>query len=128
MEDLFGDYSSVIRLKKTDFNITNKNLLINNKNFKNKQGLIIFNAPWCSHCRKSVDIFNDIAQQYLHKYPIGSVNMQDYDNENDHLHQYISIKTYPKIMIVSKDGTLHQYKGDISRDSLLFHIVSTTED
>ena len=81
-KNIYGENKGIIELKYKDFIVKKNKLFINNKFFDENKGLIIFYAPWCSHCKKMSDYLIDLALDNLNIFPIGSVNIEDIKNEN----------------------------------------------
>jgi len=116
--DDFYKKSSVITLIKTDFD--NKKVV--NKDFKNKNGLIVFYAPWCSHCQAMIDMWKNIATTFKYRFIIGAVNVEDVDHDNGKLLKTFNIGKYPTIKYVTKTGNVVKYTGVRTEDDLLFFI------
>ena len=116
--------SQVKELKLKDFKIVNGKPVLNNKYFNGKYGLIIVYAPWCIHCKASTNTWNELATQYNYVFPIGAINAEDLDNGNDELSSMLSVKSYPTVYTVNKNGKLAKYKFDESKDELIYYISS----
>ena len=121
-KNIYGKNKGIIELKYKDFIVKKNKLFINNKFFDENKGLIIFYAPWCSHCRKMSDYLIDLALNNLNIFPIGAVNIEDTKNKNYKLTQIAQIKQIPTIMYINKDGSLKYYKYDISIENLKYFI------
>ena len=121
-ENIYGENKGIIELKYKDFIVKKNKLYINNNFFDENKGLIIFYAPWCSHCRKMSDYLIDLALNNLNIFPIGAVNIEDTKNKNYKLTQIAQIKQIPTIMYISNDGSLKYYKYDISIENLKYFI------
>ena len=121
-KNIYGENKGIIELKYKDFIVKKNKLFINNKFFDENKGLIIFYAPWCSHCRKMSDYLIDLALNNLNIFPIGAVNIEDTKNKNYKLTQIAQIKQIPTIMYINKDGSLKYYKYDISIENLKYFI------
>ncbi len=121
-ENLYTKYSGVIELTSKDFIIENKRVIVTQKNFKNKYGLIVFYEPWCPHCKEMVEMWSDLAIQFLHKFPIGAVNCEKKDNYP--IRNKLKIQFYPTIKMVNKNGTLSDYIDSSNKDELIYHICT----
>ena len=121
-KNIYGKNKGIIELKYKDFIVKKNKLYINNNFFDENKGLIIFYAPWCSHCKKMSDYLIDLALDNLNIFPIGSVNIEDTKNKNYKLTQIAQIKQIPTIMYISNDGSLKYYKYDISIENLKYFI------
>ena len=122
-DDIYKEYSGVIELKYKDFKIINKKIYITNKNFieKNK-GLIVFYAPWCKHCNIMGDDYSELAIVYKNIFPLGAVNIEDINNNNDLLSSAAKIKTYPTIKKIGKNGLLQNYDTKFNKDNIVYYI------
>ena len=75
----YGINDPVIELVGKDF----KNKKIINKEFINKNALIKFYAPWCSHCSNMVYDLNFLAKNLKsHGFKVGAVNTQNITNKD----------------------------------------------
>lgn len=124
MVDFYPKSSPVKELKYKDFKYINKKPVITNKNFKGKTGLLLVYAPWCKHCKGFTELWNDLAQQYNYLFPMGALNAEDIHNQNHQISSDLSVKFYPTIFVVSKNGRLTKYKYDETRDELTYFINS----
>lgn len=95
---------------------------VDNENFKNKKGLIIFYAPWCGHCQSSANMWKTISTAFKNKFPIGVVNCEDVKNNNHLLLKTFNIKAYPTIKYVTQNGTVYNYKGKTDKDDIIYFI------
>jgi len=121
-KNMYGINKGIIELKYKDFIIKNNKIFINNNFFDENKGIIMFYAPWCSHCKQISDYLIDLALDNLNIFPIGAVNIEDTKNENYKLTQKAKIIQIPTIMYISKDGSLKYYKYDITIENLKYFI------
>jgi len=110
MESLYDKKSGVRELNLFDF----KGKKVN---FKGKEGLINFYAPWCGHCRKMKDLWSELAIHFKDRFIIAAVNCEDPYNYN--LRWRFNITCYPTLKFVNKRGQLEDYDGEIEKDELL---------
>lgn len=120
MNDLYR-YTSVKELKFKDFDINNKKINVKLDTINKKFGILIFYRPDCKHCKDSVYIWSQLAENFK-KFNIMSYNVEDFDNKNDEISQYISIPSFPKIKYITKNGTLKKFDEKLDYDSLFFYI------
>jgi thiol-disulfide isomerase/thioredoxin len=118
-QNLYSPYSGVLELSQGDFK---KKKLIN-KDFKGKQGILIFYAPWCGHCRSMVREISELAIQFRYIFPFGTVNCEN-PNNND-ICQEFAVEKFPTIF-VTKNGKVRSYNGSRQKDDLLEYIYSET--
>lgn len=121
-EDLYSQYSGVIELKTNDFKIEKKKVTVINNNYTDKNGLIIFYAPWCEHCQSIVEIWSEFAIYFKHKFIIGAVNCEDPNAYG--IRDKLRISVYPTIYYVSKNGNLTKYKGEKEKDEIMEYICT----
>ena len=121
-QNLYDKFSGVIELRSKDFNITDNKVTIINKEFKNKNGLINFYAPWCPHCKTMVEQWSDLAIQFKHKFAIGAVNCENKNNYK--IRNKLRIVQYPTIKSVSKNGIISKYDGEYMKDDMIFYICN----
>lgn len=124
MVDFYPKTSSVKELKYRDFKYVNNKPILKHKKFKGKNGMVLVYAPWCQHCKGFTETWNDLAQQYNYIFPLGAINAEDIDNRNHQLSSDLSVKAYPTIFYVSKNGRLTKYKHDETRDELIYFMSS----
>ena len=124
MADLYPKSSLVKELKYKDFQYINNKPVLKHPKFKGRHGLIMVYAPWCQHCKGFTDVWNDLAIQYNYIFPIGAVNAEDIINKNHEISSDLSVRAYPTIFYVNKNGKLSKYKHDETRDELLYYISS----
>ncbi len=119
-KDIYKDSSGVIELKNKDFSINSKK--VTNKNFKNKNGLIVFYAPWCNHCQKMAEMWSDLSVQFKNIFILGAVNCEDVNNYP--IRNKLKIRMYPTVKYVTKNGTLYNYEGKMDKDDIIYFITS----
>lgn len=122
--DLYTKQSPVKELKFKDFKYVNRKPVLKHKKFKGKQGMVMVYAPWCTHCKGMTDIWNELALQYNYIFPLGAINAEDISNRNHEITEDLSVKYYPTIYYVNRNGKLSKYKHEESRDELIFFISS----
>ncbi len=121
-KNLYTKFSGVIELTSTDFNITKNKVTVINKEFKDKYGLINFYAPWCSHCKKIVELWSDLAIQFKHQFIIAAVNCEK--KENYEIRNKLRIQEYPTIKFVTKSGSIYDYHNGITKDDFIYYICT----
>ncbi len=121
-KNLYDKFTGVVELTSKDFNITDKNVTVINKNFKNKYGLLNFYAPWCPHCKTMVELWSDLAIQFKHKFVIGAVNCENKNNYK--IRDKLRILQYPTIKSVSKNGIVSKYDVEYMKDDMIFYICN----
>ena len=121
-KDIYGNDKYIPELKYNDFIYKNKILYINNEYFSSKKGIIIFYAPWCSHCIKISELFIDLAYSNINLFSIGAVNSENIEEGNDKLSIYANIKYFPTLKIIDDDGSLKDYPYEYNADNLIYYI------
>lgn len=112
-KDLYELDSGITELKYNDF-IKKNNSYNLKKNVNN--GLLIFYAPWCSHCKVLSTELKKIANDYINKFYIGVINIEDIVNKNDILSNSFNIKQYPTYFEIKN--------GKIKKINTLFNDIS----
>ena len=95
---------------------------VDNENFKDKRGIIVFYAPWCGHCKSSAEMWRSISTTFKNKFPIGVVNCEDTEKNNHLLLRTFNIKAYPTIKYVTRNGTVYNYKGKENKEDIIYFI------
>jgi thiol-disulfide isomerase/thioredoxin len=119
-KDLYDLDSGIIELKYNDF-IKKNNDYYTKKNIK--EGLLIFYAPWCKHCITLSKDLKNLVSDYVNKFFIGVVNVEDLNNKNDILSNIFNIKSYPTYFIIknNKIKKTNNYFKNI--DDINFYIL-----
>jgi len=112
-KDLYELDSGITELKYNDF-IKKNNSYNLKKNVNN--GLLIFYAPWCSHCKVLSTELKKIANDYINKFYIGVINIEDIVNKNDILSNSFNVKQYPTYFEIKN--------GKIKKINTVFNDIS----
>ena len=132
IQNLFDTIPTIYEATNKDFSKINGKHYINTNKIKNKHGLVLVYAPWCSHCKKSVNLFDYISKS-LHDYgiSISTVNSENKKDKNDILVKELGIKTFPTIFTVNKDqknnmmtGLLNKYNGERNINELFMELYT----
>ena len=123
---LFGKKTSVVDLDLINsFTVLDSNtkgeplkIQFSEPAFRGKNGLVLFYAPWCPHCRNFADDYKQLATLTKGLYPIGAINCQDTERGNNLLADYFNIAGYPSIKVWDT-GTFKDYTGGKSIKDLL---------
>ncbi len=118
----FYDVNGIIELKYKDFNIKNKKVYVKNKKFKENKSIIIFYAPWCSHCKEIRSQLEELSLTNLNKFQIGTVNTSDQKNKNYLLSHALGIKYIPETFVVKKDNQLIPFGKSANYENLFYYI------
>ena len=121
-KNIYGNNDNVLELKYKDFKINKREISLINNNFKNNQSLIIFYAPWCSHCQKMYDDVRELSISNMYKFNIGAVNINDNKNKNYLLSDFLKIKSIPTAYIV-KNNKLENFDKELSFENLFYYII-----
>jgi thiol-disulfide isomerase/thioredoxin len=119
--NLYNKHMGITELTTNDFNIQNNIITTTNTLFNNKQGFVIFYAPWCKYCRETVSLWSYIALSYSNIFVITAVNCDS--SVNIDINNKLNIRRrFPTIKYVDKNNKLHNYKGNITKDELIYFI------
>jgi len=112
----------VVELQGSDFN----DMTLVHKDFKNKNALIKFYAPWCPHCTDMVADLNFLAKGLSsHGFKIGAVNLTN--NSNKEISQKCNVSGIPSLFMANPKGELNKLEiSDRSVESLLNEICKFT--
>tara|TARA_B100000780_G_C21126993_1_gene457830 strand:+ start:13200 stop:13586 length:387 start_codon:yes stop_codon:yes gene_type:complete len=110
--------TSVIELNKSDFNRKK----VKHIDFEKKNGLIVFYAPWCKHCKNMKDMWENLASTFKYQFAIAAVNVEDTNKNNGKLLKTFNISIYPTIKYVTKTGTVIKYEGIQNYDDIVYFI------
>ena len=123
-ENIYTKETGVVELIKPDFVIDKTNgkfkVKIINPEFIDKNGFIIFYAPWCKHCVETQPMWSELAIYFKYKFPIGAVNVET--DFGYYLKSVMGVTTYPTVFQVHKNGTLKKYNQKTDKDYLLYYI------
>jgi thiol-disulfide isomerase/thioredoxin len=90
------------------------------QNQMNGGSLIIAKAEWCGHCKKAMPEFKRLVSASPITKADGSsvtVRLLDSDADASELRNY-NIKGFPTILFRSSDGTISNYNGQRTADSI----------
>jgi len=123
-KNLYNDFSGVTELTIKDFKNKKSDLELTHLDFKDKNGLVFFYAPWCGYCQKMVVPMSELAIQFRYIFPIGSVNCENTKNYN--LCSQYGIQSFPTIFQKTPNNMLVPYRGKYDKDTLLEYIYQNT--
>lgn len=120
-QDLYGDHVGVKELKMRDFRYqeSTKTLTIR-ENLQ--RGIIIFYAPWCTHCNNAFDDIVELSVTYSNVFPIMVVNIEDLKNHNDELTRYAKVKKYPSVRVINMRGVVEDVSLSLTKDNIHYYI------
>ena len=121
-KNMFIDESNVNELIYNDFMFIKQKKILVKKNLENKNGFVIFYAPWCKHCKKRAKMWEEIATQFKNKFFVTAVNVENIEADNDLLRLKYNVKLYPSVFYVTKNGILHKYDGVLEKDDIVCFI------
>ncbi len=124
-EDMYGINTGIVELKYKDFTYDKKtkSLKCNHPIFKNtNKGIIIFYAPWCTHCINMYDDIIELSINYMNIFPIAVVNIEDLKNKNDLLTSYAKVTKYPTMKVLNKNLIVENYNNDLTKDNITYYI------
>ena len=121
-KDIFAKHSMVDELIYTDFMFFKKKKLLVKEEYENKKGFVIFYVPWCKHCCKRAKMWEELACRFKNKFYISAVNCENIIKDNDLLRLKYNVKIYPTVFYVTKNGSLHKYKGVLEKDDIIYFI------
>ena len=124
-KDLYEIDSGVLELKYNDFIEKNKNYYLKGKNIK--EGIIIFYAPWCNHCKKMSNELKNLVSDYTNIFFIGVVNSEDITNKNDILSSIFKIKEYPTYFIIKNNKIIKLKEQFKNLDDINFYILINSQ-
>ena len=120
-EDLYINVEHIDELKYSDFIIKDKKLILKNKDYQNNKSIIIFYAPWCSHCKTIYDDIIELSITNLNKFKIGVVNISDNKNKNHLLSNFLKMDSIPTAYII-QDNHLKNLNKNINFYNLFYYI------
>jgi len=109
--DLYFKNKYVKELKAKDFN---HNLV---KGGDKSKYMIIIYSPDCEICKQHYDLFVELSIIY-NQFKFYAVNCFDIQECNDKLCVDLNIKSYPTLLYKTSDNKLHNFKKNISYNTL----------
>ena len=76
--------------------------------------MINLHSPWCPACQEMKPVWERLAHKAQGYYQVGTINVQE---EKILLHRF-QVTVLPTVMYVSQDGTVYEYKGALSVNSM----------
>ena len=92
--------------------------------FRGKNGLVMFYAPWCPHCQNMASTWLELANVTKGLYPVGAVNCDDSGSGNNLLSDYFKVAGYPTIKIWNGSEFTDYSGGRELKDFLQFLCTS----
>ena len=121
-KNMFTNKSIITELIYNDFMFIKNKKILTKKSMENKNGFVIFYAPWCKHCKKKAKMWEEIGTLFQNKFFITSVNVENIKADNDLLRLKYNVRLYPSIFYVTKNGILHNYEGILDKDDIICYI------
>lgn len=118
--NLYGGDTGITDLIYKDFTYKNEKLYITNPNFVNKKGVIVFYAAWCGHCKRLSPILIDLQNEYLNRYVIGAINIENTKDNNDELAVHADVKFLPHALFINTDNSLSTFPHSVNEENLLY--------
>jgi thiol-disulfide isomerase/thioredoxin len=114
----------MIELNDKDFHVKNDTLFVNHKDFKSKQGLIMFKAEWCGHCQNAKPQMQLVSDATGMAFPIGLV-----DGDNSKLSTKLAgVEGYPTLIFVNVSGKVSgNYNGNRDASEILKAICNKSK-
>ena len=92
----------MIELNDKDFNIKKGKLVVGHKDFKGKQGLVMFKTDWCGYCQRAKPEFAKVADILGKSFPIGMIDC----DRNKLAPKTAGVTGYPTIKFCDSKGNL----------------------
>lgn len=116
-------FSKVKDIHFKDFKLDPK-LCLNTNILNNNSSILVFYSPNCIHCRKSVALWSELANNFSHKFNILAYNINL--PKNRIVREYISIPHLPFIRYITKTGKMNKLKEDTDYNSLFYFICKNS--
>ena len=124
--NFFVNDENIINLVKKDFKIKNNKIKLINKKFHKKKTLLLFYAPWCSHCKEMIPIWEEVADLFKNIIMIGAINCDDIYNDNDSLKISFGIKYYPVVKYIDESGVIEDVDQLLNKNDILYFLYKKT--
>ena len=125
MSDVYENANNVSELTAKDFNIKNLKGKVQMKKFPNKDGFIVFYAPWCPHCSNEefTSTWKNLGD-HLSKLDIRMTAFNCTKKGNEEFSKFIGIQGFPSIYYYNHAGHLREYNGARDKKSLLEKLIA----
>ena len=128
-KNLFDKIENIHELTNEDFTTNNNKTTIHNKDIKDKYGMLLVYAPWCGHCKKSVGLFDYMANE-VNDYDIKIAAVNSENKKNKQLVKELGVKSFPTIFTINKGiknkhkmkGSLKKYGGERNINNLMIEL------
>lgn len=76
--------------------------------------LVFFYANWCGHCKNMKPEWEKLKNKYS-----GQYQLQEFEaDENPEVMKQNQIEGFPTVKLFKEDGSVHEYQGDRTAESL----------
>lgn len=98
----------MLTLNDKDFTVKNNSLYVRHKDFKDKQGLVMFKAEWCGHCQRAKPEFSKASDLLGKSFPIAMIDC----DKNKYAPRVAKVQGFPTIKFIDRNGKLSDdYEG-----------------
>ena len=99
----------MLELTDKDFAVKNNQLHIRHKDFKDKQGIVMFKTEWCGHCRRAKPEFATASDILGKSFPIATIDC----DKNTYAPRMAGVEGYPTIKFIDRNGKISgDYTGE----------------
>jgi thiol-disulfide isomerase/thioredoxin len=106
----------MIELKDKDFHVIGGKIAVRHKDFKGKQGLVMFKTDWCGYCQRAKPEFEEASDILGSSFPIGIIDC----DSNKLATKAAGVVGYPTIKFCDNKGKLtDNYAAERTTGSIL---------